>query len=92
MIMVMMMMMIFLFSSTAPYVAFSAYLDHTLTNVGQHETIIFNQVVLNEAEAYDTNSGIFTCPQDGVYLFSFFIGKVLLLQFSPFNTLCLASL
>lgn len=41
-----------------------------LENMKTRETVIFNQVSLNEGKAYDTNSGKFTAPIDGVYFFS----------------------
>lgn len=41
-----------------------------LENMKTQETVIFNQVSLNEGNAYDTASGKFTAPTDGVYFFS----------------------
>lgn len=41
-----------------------------LENMKTRETVIFNQVSLNEGNAYDTTSGKFTTPIDGVYFFS----------------------
>lgn len=41
-----------------------------LENMKTRETVIFNQVSLNEGNAYDTTSGKFTAPIDGVYIFS----------------------
>ena len=35
-----------------------------------NEKIIFNQVLTNEGRAYDGSSGIFTCPSNGVYVFT----------------------
>lgn len=37
------------------------------------ETVIFNQVSLNEGKAYNTTSREFTAPVDGVYFFSWTI-------------------
>ena len=55
--------------------AFSAYLDHDInTGNGTNQVIKFNQVILNEGGFYDPVTGIFTCPWDGVYDLSFFIG------------------
>ena len=56
-------------------VAFSAYLDHTLSNLQKNQVIVFNRILLNEGEGYDTTSGVFTCPRTGVYLATFFVGK-----------------
>ena len=58
-------------------VAFTAYLDHTLTNVQDDQKIVFNQVISNEGDGYDQRVGIFTCPKTGLYLVSFFIGKTI---------------
>lgn len=41
-----------------------------LENMKTRETVIFNQVSLNEGNAYDTTSGKFTAPIDGVFFFS----------------------
>ncbi|XP_065939420.1 heavy metal-binding protein HIP-like [Magallana gigas] len=34
------------------------------------ETVIFDKVSLNEGNAYDKTSGIFTAPLDGIYSFT----------------------
>ena len=34
------------------------------------EKIIFNQVLTNEGGAYDGSTGVFTCPSNGVYVFT----------------------
>ncbi|XP_052212294.1 complement C1q-like protein 4 [Dreissena polymorpha] len=52
-------------------VAFSAYLDHDVTNLGPDHTIQFHGVVLNKGNAYNPNTGIFTVPLDGVYFLTF---------------------
>ena len=62
--------------------AFSAYLDHTLSNIGNDQTIEFNKIILNEGGGYDQRTGVFTCPQSGLYLITFFIGNIL----SPVDT------
>uniref|UniRef100_A0A8W8LVC3 C1q domain-containing protein n=1 Tax=Magallana gigas TaxID=29159 RepID=A0A8W8LVC3_MAGGI len=49
---------------------FQASMKNNLENMKTRETVIFNQVSLNEGKAYDTNSGKFTAPIDGVYFFS----------------------
>ncbi|XP_045157047.2 caprin-2-like isoform X2 [Mercenaria mercenaria] len=53
-------------------VAFTAYMDHD-GDFGADQTIIFNRVITNEGSGYNKYTGVFTCPQDGMYLFSFFI-------------------
>ena len=52
-------------------IGFTAYLDHTVEHLGIDQTIIFNHALFNDGGAYNTRSGIFTCPKDGVYLFFF---------------------
>ncbi|XP_045206634.2 uncharacterized protein LOC123558853 [Mercenaria mercenaria] len=52
-------------------VAFSAYLKHDLSNLGPGQTIQYGATVLNEGNAFNVNTGIFTVPVSGVYLFSF---------------------
>ncbi|XP_045211142.2 uncharacterized protein LOC123562575 [Mercenaria mercenaria] len=51
-------------------VAFTAYLDHVIRNLGKDQPIVYNMILLNEAGAYSVNSGIFRAPVAGVYLFS----------------------
>ena len=50
--------------------AFTAYLDKTLTHLGINHVIPFDKVLLNEGNGLNTNTGIFHCSQSGVYLFS----------------------
>ena len=71
-----------LYISLGTFVAFSAYLDHTLRNMGNDQIIVFNQIILNEGGGYDQETGVFTCPKSGLYLITFFIGKTL----SPVDT------
>ena len=35
----------------------------------------FLQVLLNDGNGYNIHSGVFTCSESGVYLFSYFIGE-----------------
>lgn len=39
----------------------------------QNEIVIFDKVSLNEGNAYNVTSGIFTAPVDGIYSFSWTI-------------------
>lgn len=41
-----------------------------LVNLKTRETVIFNQASLNKGSAYDTTTGEFTAPTNGVYSFS----------------------
>ncbi|XP_045206969.2 uncharacterized protein LOC123559229 [Mercenaria mercenaria] len=52
-------------------IAFSAYLNRDLSNLGPGHTIQYGAAVLNEGNAFNVNTGIFTVPLSGVYLFSF---------------------
>ncbi|XP_052252671.1 uncharacterized protein LOC127859356 isoform X2 [Dreissena polymorpha] len=52
----------------ATKIAFSAYLDKYVQNLGPGHTIQFGQVVLNEGDAYNPYTGIFTVPVSGVYM------------------------
>jgi hypothetical protein len=54
-------------------VAFSSYVTNYQSNVAEHKTIRFDSAVLNDGNAYNNHTGIFTCPVSGVYLVSFFI-------------------
>ncbi|KAL4237155.1 hypothetical protein ACF0H5_005535 [Mactra antiquata] len=55
-------------------VAFTAYLSHDI-NPGSKQTIKFDKVITNEGMAYNNHTGVFTCPEAGVYLFSFTLGE-----------------
>uniref|UniRef100_K1PZ52 Heavy metal-binding protein HIP n=1 Tax=Magallana gigas TaxID=29159 RepID=K1PZ52_MAGGI len=51
-------------------IAFQSSLTKTLQNLKNQETVIFDKVSLNEGNAYDNSSGIFTAPLDGIYSFT----------------------
>ena len=55
------------------HVAFTAYLDKSLSHLGINHPIPFDKVMLNEGNAFNPHTGMFQCPQSGVYLFSFTI-------------------
>ena len=58
-----------MFSESATPIAFHAY--HT-SSAGYNTkvTVKFRGVTLNEGDHYDPNTGVFTCPADGIYVFT----------------------
>ncbi|XP_060589667.1 EMILIN-1-like isoform X1 [Ruditapes philippinarum] len=56
-------------------ISFSAILDDVLNNIVIGQTIVFDKAYINDGDAYDTNTGVFTVPIDGVYLLSYFVGE-----------------
>lgn len=46
-----------------------ASLSSTLSNVGQHQHIVFDNVITNVGGGYHSSSGHFTAPVAGVYAF-----------------------
>ena len=55
---------------TTSKAAFSVYLDQNLANLGPDQTIIYKGILLNDGNAYNQYSGIFTVPVTGTYLFT----------------------
>ncbi|KAH3801155.1 heavy metal-binding protein HIP-like [Dreissena polymorpha] len=51
-------------------VAFSAYLARDLDNLGPDQTVIFENVTLNDGNAYNPLLGTFHVPQAGLYFFT----------------------
>lgn len=51
-------------------VVFQSSLTKTMTNMKNEETVIFDDVSLNEGKAYDRTTGIFTAPSDGFFSFT----------------------
>ncbi|XP_061167016.1 uncharacterized protein LOC133175896 [Saccostrea echinata] len=54
---------------TSHYVAFSAYIDNLGGNNHVGNTLLYNNVLGNYGNAYNSSSGIFTAPTDGIYAF-----------------------
>lgn len=52
-------------------VAFTAYIDKTISHLRINQTVPFNKVLLNDGNAFNVHTGIFSCPHSGVYLFTF---------------------
>ncbi|XP_053372659.1 uncharacterized protein LOC128546289 [Mercenaria mercenaria] len=55
-------------------IAFTAFLDHD-GDYGAGQTIAFNKIITNDGNGYNTRTGVFTCPEEGMYLFTFFVGE-----------------
>lgn len=51
-------------------VAFHVYLKNSISSLSQNQIIKYDHVVTNIGEGYDTTTGKFTVPVDGVYSFT----------------------
>lgn len=52
-------------------VAFTATIsDHYIEHAGDHQVIVFDNVVTNVGNAYNSHVGIFVAPVNGIYVFS----------------------
>lgn len=60
---------------TTTKAAFTAYLNSSLFHLGAGQTIKYDKVLTNEGSHYSGITGVFSCPVDGVYVFSFFIDQ-----------------
>lgn len=54
---------------SSPVVAFSAYLSGSITPIAQYEAFVYDQVRLNEGDAYNVYVGRFRAPVGGIYHF-----------------------
>jgi hypothetical protein len=59
----------------ASSVAFHAYLSTDLNNLGVHQAIHFDKVLLNEGDGYSVHAGEFVAPVPGLYVFSWTISS-----------------
>ncbi|XP_060586876.1 inner ear-specific collagen-like [Ruditapes philippinarum] len=55
-------------------VAFSAVMSHAVKHLGDKQTIKFDNVLLNDGHGYEPNTGVFTAPLSGTYLFTYNFG------------------
>ncbi|XP_060605108.1 heavy metal-binding protein HIP-like [Ruditapes philippinarum] len=55
-------------------VAFTAILDHDVRHSGIDQTVVFNKVLLNDGNAYNFHTGVFSVPREGVYMFNLAFG------------------
>ncbi|XP_061167428.1 complement C1q tumor necrosis factor-related protein 2-like [Saccostrea echinata] len=51
-------------------IAFHSTLSNDLENMRKQQTVIFDNVTLNEGKGYNKKTGVFTAPMEGVYTFS----------------------
>lgn len=49
-------------------------MGRNLANPGTGHTIIFNQIIINMGTNYNPSTGVFTCTQAGVHVFSWRVG------------------
>ena len=61
--------MLLFFKASANTVAFSAYASNT-ANYNTGNTVQFDQELLDTGNHYDNTQGKFTCPANGLYLFT----------------------
>ena len=52
-------------------VAFSVYLSHNIDHMSIGHHIVFDKALTNDGAGYNINTGIFTTPVTGLYLFTF---------------------
>ncbi|XP_062614199.1 uncharacterized protein LOC134275936 [Saccostrea cucullata] len=57
-------------TTTPEMVGFYAIMSTGITNPGDHQTLIFDQVQLNEGNGYQSHSGVFIAPASGMYAFT----------------------
>lgn len=51
-------------------VAFHVYLKNSISSLQKNQILIYDNVIANIGEGYDTTTGKFTAPKDGVYSFT----------------------
>lgn len=59
-----------MFTINTDIVFFQLSLNKFLENLKTQETVVFDEITLNEGNAYNKTSGIFTTPFDGLYSFT----------------------
>ncbi|XP_052705649.1 heavy metal-binding protein HIP-like [Crassostrea angulata] len=56
-------------------VAFHAHLSNNVQNLGLHQAIHFDKVLLNEGNGYSVHAGEFVAPVSGLYVFAWTISS-----------------
>lgn len=64
-----------MFTVNTYIVVFQLSLNNFLENLKTQETAVFDEITLNEGNAYNKTSGIFTTPSDGLYSFTLTLSK-----------------
>ncbi|CAC5382650.1 C1QL [Mytilus coruscus] len=86
---------LFLNTNPSSMVAFYAYMNTHETNPGRHQTLIFDEVKINLGSAYSKNSGLFTSPDHGIYVFTWtvvadeygFVYSEIVINSTPFGSI-----
>ena len=63
------MTLIFFFVVQGSLIAFTAKISKDVLHLHAGSTVIFDDLETNYGDGYDQNTGIFTCPDDGLYIF-----------------------
>ena len=58
---------LFSFSYSDPFVAFEARLSYSLRGLGPNQIVLFDKVLMNKGDGYDSRIGVFRCPVNGTY-------------------------
>uniref|UniRef100_A0A8W8IQ37 C1q domain-containing protein n=1 Tax=Magallana gigas TaxID=29159 RepID=A0A8W8IQ37_MAGGI len=56
-------------------IAFHTHLTHNINNLGVHQAIEFDKVLLNEGNGYSVYTGHFVAPVSGLYVFAWTISS-----------------
>ncbi|KAL4241049.1 hypothetical protein ACF0H5_001827 [Mactra antiquata] len=54
-------------------IGFTAVLDNAVDDIPLGSNILYDRIHYNAGSHYDPNTGVFTCPRSGMYLFSVFV-------------------